>query len=74
MKTFAEFFNDKGNVRPAARKEAKEYGIEMVRNAFEEAGIVGPMNEKGSFFVVVGEANGQTIYLRLDPVITLDLK
>lgn len=74
MKQFNEFFSEKGNVRPAARKEAKEFGVEMVREALETAGVALTVNDSGTFYVIVGEANGRTVYLRLDPVITVDLK
>lgn len=74
MKQFNEFFSDKGNIRPAGRKAAKEWGIAMVSEALENADISATVSDSGSFYVVIGDASGKTVYLRLDPVITVDYK
>lgn len=78
MKHFAEFYNDKGNVRPAARSEAKNLGFEMVKSALEAAGYEIHIDGTGSFYVTVGDATGPSgtvpVYLRLDNAVTTVLK
>lgn len=78
MKHFAEFYNDKGNIRPAARSEAKNLGFEMVKSALETAGYEFHIDGTGSFYVTVGDATGPAgtapIYYRLDGAITVNLK
>lgn len=71
MKTYTEFFNDKGNVRPAARALAKADGLASITDALDNAGLVVVADSFGSLVVKVGVAdNGTDIFVRLDAVVT----
>lgn len=74
MKIYADFFNDKGNVRPAARSLAKNDGFEAVKTALEAAGYVVSVDAQGSLYVQVGTANGQPVYFRLDNAVTTSIR
>jgi hypothetical protein len=73
MKKYPEFFNDKGNVRPAARSEAKADGLAMAHDALASLDV--SVDSNGSFLVPIGTAgDGTTIYLRLDAVVTTTVR
>ena len=79
MKTIANFYNEKGNVRPAARSEAKTEGFNLVKAALEAAGLPVTVDGFGSLYVPVGvavDAEGAetTVLLRLDNVITTTVR
>lgn len=74
MKTYADFFNDKGNVRPAARSLAKTDGFETVKAALEAAGYEVLVDGAGSLYIQVGVANGKPVYFRMDNAVTLTVK
>jgi hypothetical protein len=75
MKTYTEFFNDKGNVRPAARALAKADGLASITDALDNAGLVVVTDSFGSLVVKIGVAdNGADIYVRLDAVVTTSVR
>jgi hypothetical protein len=75
MKTYTEFFNEKGNVRPAARALAKADGLASITAALDNAGLVVATDSFGSLVVKVGVAdNGTDIYVRLDAVVTTEVR
>ena len=74
MTVYADFFNDKGNVRPAARSLAKNDGFAIVKAALEAAGHTVLVDGQGSLYIQVGVANEQPIYFRLDNAITTSVR
>ena len=74
MKVYADFFNDKGNVRPAARSEAKNDGYEAVKAALLAAGLEVAVDASGSIYVTLGTANAKPVYFRMDNAVTVTIK
>ena len=75
MKTYTDFLTDKGNVRPAARALAKADGLAAITEALDDAGLVVSTDSLGSLVVKVGTTdNGTAIYVRLDAVVTTDIR
>jgi hypothetical protein len=75
MKTYTDFLTDKGNVRPAARALAKADGLAAITEALDNAGLIVVADSLGSLVVKVGESdNGTDIYIRLDAVVTTEVR
>jgi hypothetical protein len=75
MKTYTDFLTDKGNVRPAARALAKADGLAAITDALDNAGLVVATDSLGSLVVKVGVSdNGTDIYIRLDAVVTTEVR
>jgi hypothetical protein len=75
MKTYTDFLTDKGNVRPAARALAKADGLAAITDALDNAGLVVVADSLGSLVVKVGVSdNGTDIYIRLDAVVTTEVR
>jgi hypothetical protein len=75
MKTYTDFLTDKGNVRPAARALAKADGLAAITDALDNAGLVVVTDSLGSLVVKVGVSdNGTDIYIRLDAVVTTEVR
>lgn len=74
MKTYTEFFNEKGNIRPATRSLVKADGIASITAALNDAGMDVAVDSLGSLVVKVGVADGQDIYIRLDAVVTTTIR
>ena len=75
MKTYTDFLTDKGNVRPAARALAKADGLAAITDALDNAGLVVATDSLGSLVVKVGVSdNGTDIYIRLDAVVTTQVR
>jgi hypothetical protein len=71
MKTYTEFLNEKGNVRPAARALAKTDGLAAIVTALENDGLDVSTDSLGSLVVKVGVTDtGLPIFIRLDAVVT----
>jgi divalent metal cation (Fe/Co/Zn/Cd) transporter len=71
MKTYTEFLNEKGNVRPAARALAKTDGLATIVTALENDGLDVSTDSLGSLVVKVGVTDtGLPIFIRLDAVVT----
>jgi hypothetical protein len=75
MKTYTEFLNEKGNVRPAARALAKADGLAAITDALDNAGLVVVVDSLGSLVVKIGVTDtGSDIYIRLDAVVTTSIR
>jgi hypothetical protein len=75
MKTYTDFINDKGNIRPAARALAKADGLAAIVSALNDAGHDVSTDSLGSLVVKVGVAqDGTSIYVRLDAVVTTTIR
>jgi hypothetical protein len=75
MKTYTEFLNEKGNVRPAARALAKADGLTAITDALDNAGLVVSTDSLGSLVVKIGVTDtGSDIYIRLDAVVTTSIR
>ena len=75
MKTYTEFLNEKGNVRPAARALAKADGLAAITDALDNAGLVVVADSLGSLVVKIGVTDtGSDIYIRLDAVVTTSIR
>jgi hypothetical protein len=75
MKTYTEFFNEKGNVRPAARALAKTDGLAAIVSALTKSSLSVKTDDLGSLYVLVGTtSNGDDIFVRLDAVITTSIR
>lgn len=75
MKTYTEFFNEKGNVRPAARALAKTDGLAAIVSALTKAGLSVKADSLGSLNVLVGTTdNGSDIFVRLDAVVATSIR
>jgi hypothetical protein len=75
MKTYTEFLNEKGNVRPAARALVKADGLAAITDALDNAGLVVVADSLGSLVVKIGVTDtGSDIYIRLDAVVTTEVR
>ena len=75
MKTYTEFFNEKGNVRPAARALAKTDGLAAIVSALTKSSFSVKTDDLGSLYVLVGTTDkGDDIFVRLDAVITTSIR
>jgi hypothetical protein len=75
MKTYTDFINDKGNIRPAARALAKADGLAAIVSALNDAGHDVSTDTSGSLLVQVGVAqDGTPVYIRLDAVVTTTIR
>jgi hypothetical protein len=74
MKTYTDFLTDKGNVRPAARALAKADGLASITAALDLAGLKVSTDSLGSLVVKVGTTGNTDIYVRLDAVVTTNIR
>jgi hypothetical protein len=75
MKTYTDFINDKGNVRPAARALAKADGLAAITDALSNADLTVDTDSQGSLVVLIGKTtDGTSIYVRLDAVVTTSIR
>lgn len=74
MKTYTEFFNEKGNVRPAARALAKTDGVAAIVSALTKSGLSVKTDSTGSLNVLIGTTGTTDIFVRLDAVITTNIR
>jgi hypothetical protein len=74
MKTYTDFLTDKGNVRPAARALAKADGLASITAALDLAGLNVSTDSLGSLVVKVGTTGNTDIYVRLDAVVTTNIR